>query len=89
MKNVEANKVSGVMSRLLKNEEGNVLVLFAVAVIPFFGLVGGGVDMSRIYLTQTRLQGACDAGALIGRKTMGIGTWAASNPSPWMCINVR
>ena len=79
MKNVEANKVSGVMSRLLKNEEGNVLVLFAVAVIPFFGLVGGGVDMSRIYLTQTRLQGACDAGALIGRKTMGLGTWAANN----------
>ncbi len=79
MKNVEANKVSGVMSHLLKNEEGNVLVLFAVAVIPFFGLVGGGVDMSRIYLTQTRLQGACDAGALIGRKTMGLGTWAANN----------
>ncbi|GAA3745091.1 Flp pilus assembly protein TadG [Sphingorhabdus rigui] len=76
MKNVEANKVSGVMSRLLKNEEGNVLALFAAAVIPFFGLVGGGVDMSRIYLSQTRLQGACDAGALIGRKTMGLGKWA-------------
>ncbi|WP_397574660.1 TadE/TadG family type IV pilus assembly protein [Sphingorhabdus sp.] len=79
MKNVEANKVSGVMSRLLKNEEGNILLLFAVGVIPFFGLVGGGVDMSRIYLSQSRMQGACDAGALIGRKTMGLGTWAANN----------
>jgi Flp pilus assembly protein TadG len=67
------------MSRLLKNEEGNILALFAVAVIPVFGLVGGGFDMTRIYLTQTRLQGACDAGALIGRKTMGHGTWAANN----------
>jgi Flp pilus assembly protein TadG len=67
------------MSRLLKNEEGNILALFAVAVIPVFGLVGGGFDMTRIYLTQTRLQGACDAGALIGRKTMGLGTWAANN----------
>jgi len=71
--------VSGVMSRLLKNEEGNILALFAASVIPVFGLVGGGVDMTRIYLTQTRLQGACDAGALIGRKTMGLGTWAANN----------
>ena len=79
MKNVEAQQVSGFMSRLLKNEEGNVLALFAVAVIPFFGLVGGGFDMTRIYLTQTRLQGACDAGVLIGRKTMGLGTWAANN----------
>ncbi len=78
-KNVEANQVSGVMSRLLKNEEGNILALFAASVIPVFGLVGGGVDMTRIYLTQTRLQGACDAGALIGRKTMGLGTWAANN----------
>jgi len=78
-KNVEANQESGVMSRLLKNEEGNILALFAASVIPVFGLVGGGVDMTRIYLTQTRLQGACDAGALIGRKTMGLGTWAANN----------
>ena len=76
MKNVEANKVSGVMSRLLKNEEGNIIALFAAAVIPVLGLVGGGFDMSRIYLSQTRLQGACDAGALIGRKTMGLGKWA-------------
>jgi Flp pilus assembly protein TadG len=79
VKNVEANKVSGVMSRLLKNEEGNIIALFAAAVIPVVGLVGGGFDMSRIYLTQTRLQGACDAGALIGRKTMGLGTWTANN----------
>ncbi len=79
MKNVEANKVSGVTSRLLKNEEGNIIALLAASVIPVFGLVGGGFDMTRIYLSQTRLQGACDAGALIGRKTMGLGTWVANN----------
>jgi Flp pilus assembly protein TadG len=79
IKNVEAKQVSGVMSRLLKNEEGNIIALLAATVIPVVGLVGGGVDMSRIYLTQSRLQGACDAGALIGRKTMGLGMWAANN----------
>ena len=62
------------MSRLLKNEEGNIIAVLAAAVIPVIGLVGGGVDMSRLYLTQSRLQGACDAGALSGRKTMGVGT---------------
>jgi len=67
------------MARLLKNEEGNVIAILAAAVIPVIGLVGGGVDMSRLYLTQSRLQGACDAGALMGRKTMGVGTWAANS----------
>lgn len=79
IKKVNANQVSGVMARLLKNEEGNVIAILAAAVIPVIGLVGGGVDMSRLYLTQSRLQGACDAGALMGRKTMGVGTWAANS----------
>ena len=79
IKNVNANQVSGVMARLLKNEEGNIIAILAAAVIPVIGLVGGGVDMSRLYLTQSRLQGACDAGALMGRKTMGVGTWAANS----------
>ncbi len=79
IKNVEAHQVFGFMSRLLKNEGGNIIAILAAAVIPVIGLVGGGVDMSRLYLTQSRLQGACDAGALMGRKTMGVGTWAANN----------
>lgn len=79
IKKVDANQVSGVMSRLLKNEEGNIIAILAAAVIPVIGLVGGGVDMSRLYLTESRLQGACDVGALMGRKTMGVGTWAANS----------
>ncbi|MCI4589965.1 Tad domain-containing protein [Sphingobium sp. BYY-5] len=34
-------------------------------------MVGGAVDISRGYLAQTRLQQACDAGVLAGRKAMG------------------
>ena len=66
------------MSRLASNQEGNIIAIFAVAIIPAIALVGGAVDMSRLYLTQVRLQGACDAGALLGRKTMGTGTWTAN-----------
>ena len=78
-KKINPNAVPGVMSRLIGSEEGNIIALFAASIIPVIGLVGGGVDMSRIYLTHTRLQGACDAGALIGRKMMGVGTWDAND----------
>tara|TARA_R110000868_G_scaffold155062_3_gene381472 strand:+ start:273 stop:2354 length:2082 start_codon:yes stop_codon:yes gene_type:complete len=69
----------GLLARLAKNQAGNTLALVAAALIPLMGLVGGGIDMSRLYLTKARLQQACDAGALAGRKQMGAGAWAASN----------
>ena len=50
--------------------------------IPLAGRVGGAMDMSRLWLTKTRMQHGCDAGALAGRKQMGGGTWnSASNAS--------
>ncbi len=75
-KNLETKSLAGVLSRLRKDEAGNTIAIMAAAVIPVIGLVGGSVDMSRIYLTQTRLQAACDAGALMGRKVMAGGAWA-------------
>ncbi|MFZ3482512.1 pilus assembly protein TadG-related protein [Sphingomonas sp. 3-13AW] len=54
----------------------------AAAMIPLIGMVGGAVDLSRMYIVKTRLQHACDAGALAGRKAMGGGTWAQSNGYP-------
>ncbi|MFC4292037.1 TadE/TadG family type IV pilus assembly protein [Sphingorhabdus arenilitoris] len=72
-------KHSGFLSRLLRDEAGNTIAIMAAAVIPTIGLIGGGVDMSRIYLAKTRLQAACDAGSLMGRKVMGTGTWQANS----------
>jgi Flp pilus assembly protein TadG len=73
-----ATKRSRFLSRLLRDETGNVIAIMAAAVIPLIGLVGGGVDVSRIYLVKTKLQAACDAGSLMGRRVMGNGTWATS-----------
>lgn len=70
------------MSRLLKNEAGNAIAIMAAAVLPVIGLVGGGVDMSRLYLAQTRLQAACDAGSLMGRKFMSSGLWSDNSYKP-------
>ncbi|MEJ7934001.1 TadE/TadG family type IV pilus assembly protein [Sphingobium sp. AN558] len=69
----------GFLGRLQSNQAGNVLVLVAAGFLPLLGFIGGGVDMARIYLVKTRLQHACDAGALAGRKQMGGGAWSATN----------
>lgn len=65
----------GFLTRLLRNETGNTLAIVAASIIPLLGLVGGGVDMSRAYLSKSRLQQACDAGALAGRRAMADGDW--------------
>ena len=66
------------MSRLftlLRNQDGNVLWLTTAALFPMIFLIGSGVDLSRAYMVKTRLQAACDAGALAGRRAMGNNEW--------------
>ncbi|HEX8302334.1 pilus assembly protein TadG-related protein [Sphingomonas sp.] len=70
------------LSALIRDARANTLALMAMSLIPLAGMVGGGVDISRMYIVKTRLQHACDAGALAGRKAMGGGTWSYSNYYP-------
>lgn len=79
---VSASEPIGFLRRLGRDVRGNTLAIMAAALIPLAGLVGGGVDMSRLYITKTRLQHACDAGALAGRKAMGGGIWTHTNNAP-------
>jgi Flp pilus assembly protein TadG len=72
----------GFMARLARDARGNTIAIMAAALIPLAGMVGGGVDISRMYIVKTRLQHACDAGALAGRKSMGGGTWSYNNYAP-------
>jgi hypothetical protein len=59
------------LGRLARDTAGNTLAMIAAAMIPLLAMVGGGVDVSRGYLAQSRLQQACDAGVLAARKRMG------------------
>jgi Flp pilus assembly protein TadG len=54
--------------------------------VPLAGLFGGSIDIGRIYSVRTRLQAACDAGALTGRKVMSTNAWstAADNAAKQM-----
>lgn len=68
--------VRAFLTRLARDTRANTLAMMAIAIIPLAGMVGGGIDISRMYIVKTRLQHGCDAGALAGRKAMGGGNWS-------------
>lgn len=55
---------------ITRNIAGNVLPMMAAGIFVLAGLIGGGVDMARAYKAERRLQAACDAGALAGRRAV-------------------
>ena len=69
------------MGRLRHDKKGNTLMLVAAAIIPLTAMIGAGVDISRTYMIKSRLQQACDAGALATRKSMGGGATITSQAS--------
>lgn len=62
----------GFLSRLARDTGGNTLAMMAAFTIPLAALAGSAVDMARSYLVRVRLQQACDAGVLAGRKLMTV-----------------
>ncbi|MEO0061867.1 MAG: hypothetical protein RLZZ08_427 [Pseudomonadota bacterium] len=56
--------------RLAGSSGGNVLAISAAALPFMLLLLGGGIDVSRGYMTRSSLQSACDAGVLAGRRAM-------------------
>ena len=58
------------LRRLLRNKRGNTIAIMAAAMVPLMGFTGSAVDMARLYVVKVRLQQACDAGVLAGRKAM-------------------
>jgi Flp pilus assembly protein TadG len=74
----ENKKAQGFLSRLRRDEAGNVLMIMGASLIPMLAIIGGTVDISRGYMVKVRLQQACDAGALGGRQAVGEGTFNAN-----------
>lgn len=66
----EKKAAQSFLQRLRSNTAGNTLAMAAMSLFPIIGLVGGGVDIGRAYMAKARLQQACDAGALAGRRNM-------------------
>lgn len=55
---------------LARDDSGNVLPLIAIGLLVMAALLGSGVDMARAYKAERRLQAACDAGVLAGRRAV-------------------
>ena len=53
------------------DETGSLLPMAAVGFLVLAAVVGGGLDMSIAYKAENRLQAACDAGVLAGRRAVG------------------
>jgi len=73
---VEANaNNTPFLTRLLKSRRANVLPIVAAGLVPMTAMIGGAVDMSRVYMVKSRIQQACDAAVLAGRRSMDQGTY--------------
>jgi len=65
-------------SNLIRDQRGNAMILTAAAIVPILGFIGSGIDIGRAYMAQLRLQQACDAGVLAGRRAMGSASYTAA-----------
>lgn len=78
------------IARLAGEIGGNVLPMAAMGIIIAAALIGGGVDMGRAYLVKNRLQAACDAAVLAGRRgetTSGFDATAQTQASIYFAAN--
>lgn len=67
----------GFLARLRADTRGNTLALVAAAILPIAGMIGSGLDMSRAYLAEAKLQNACDAAALAARRFMASASFTS------------
>ena len=65
----------GFFKALIQDTRANTIAIAAAALVPLVAMVGGGIDASRFYMAQSRLQAACDAGALAARRAMNDDTF--------------
>lgn len=67
-------KVSRFIARIVRDEDGVILIKTIFILIPLIGALGIGVDMSRAYLYRSQLSGSLDAAALAGGKAFHSAT---------------
>lgn len=70
--------VRTLLARLGRDTRANVMVLAAAALVPLVIVIGSAIDISRYHMAETRLQNACDSGALAARKMMATDTFTTA-----------
>lgn len=77
--NIRGRFQGGFLKALLRDAGANTIAIGAAAMVPLLAMVGGAIDASRFYMAETRLQAACDAGALAARRAMADDTFTAEH----------
>lgn len=83
----------GTVRRLLshlsavRHETGQMLVLTAVGLVGFIGIVGLSIDVGQVVLTRTDLQKVADAAALAGAQDLPTAGAAATSANTYVGLN--
>lgn len=67
------NQVRGAATRFTAAEDGNIAVIFAIALVPLLGFVGAAVDYTRANAARSSMQAALDSTALMVSKDLSQG----------------
>ena len=68
-------------ARFAAAEQGNIAVIFAIALVPVLSFIGAAVDYSRAAQARTSMQAALDSAALMLSKDLSSGTITTSQIS--------
>lgn len=72
-------KFAFLLRKLRDDRGGNIMYMTAGLLIPIMATVGAGVDLGQAYMAKSRLQQACDAGVLAGRRSMADGVFGTDD----------
>jgi Flp pilus assembly protein TadG len=67
------NQVRGAATRFIGADEGNIAVIFAIALVPVIGFVGAAIDYTRANSARSSMQSAMDSTALMLSKNLTEG----------------
>src|SRR3954467_12888929 len=67
------NQVRGGLTRFAASEDGNIAVIFAIALVPILGFVGAAIDYTRANAARSSMQAALDSTALMLSKDLSQG----------------
>ena len=73
------NRVRTAARRFAKADQGNIAVLFAIAMVPILTFVGAAIDYTRVNSARSSMQAALDSTALMLAKDLSDGTITASD----------
>lgn len=72
------NQFRGAATRFAGADEGNIAVIFAIALVPILGFIGAAVDYTRANSARSSMQSALDSTALMLSKDLSNGAITTS-----------